>query len=175
MNIFAIAAAFIALTSGVALASDPVKVSDPVKADRSGFYAGGSIGSSTDNKSRIDLGMNTGYQFGANIRAEVDYDHAWKTNGTGNMVMVNAIGQYRIPNSTVTPYVLAGAGYGFDGLGSVKNGGQKALYDVGAGVRIAVSESVELDARYRNVRPVSDVKASVKEGHMFSVGTNYRF
>lgn len=169
MKIFAIAAAFIALTFSVALASDPVK------ADRSGFYAGGSVGSSTDNQSRIDLGMNAGYQIGANIRAEVNYDHAWKTNGTGNMAMVNVIGQYRIPNSTVTPYVLAGVGYGFDGLGSVKNGGQKPLYDVGAGVRIAVSESVELDARYRNVRPINATNASVKDGHMFSVGAGYRF
>ena len=169
MKIFAIAAAFIALTTGFALANDPVK------ADRSGFYAGGSVGSSTDNKSRVDIGVNAGYQFNSYVRTEVDFDHAWKTNSNGDMAMVNVIGQYRIPNSTVTPYVLAGAGYGFDGLGSVKGSGQKPLYDVGAGVRVAVSESVELDARYRNVRPISATNASVKDGHMFSVGAGYRF
>lgn len=148
---------------------------DPVKADRSGAYIGGSIGSSTDNHSRIDLGMNAGYQVGRFMRAEVAVDHAWRATGTGDMVTGNLIGQYRIPNSTLTPYVLVGAGYGFDKLGSAKKDGAVALGTVGAGMRVAVSESVDFDFRYREVRPLSAAHAQNKQLHLFSVGAQYRF
>lgn len=157
-----------------AFAADPAPA-DPVKADRNGIYVGGNLGSSTDNKSRIGVGAVVGYQVMPYARVELDFDHAWRTQGTGNMVTANVIGQYRIPNSTVTPYVLAGAGYGFDKFGSLKNHGQVALYNVGAGVRVAVSQSVELDARYRNVRPFEANHAASKEQHLFSAGLNYRF
>lgn len=167
-NTLMAAVAFLALT-GTALAADPVK------ADRSGFYAGGSLGSSTDEKSRIDLGVNAGYQFGSYVRAEVDVDHAWKTHGDGNMLTGNVIGQYRIPNSTVTPYVLVGAGYGFDKLGSLKGGAATPVGNVGAGVRIGLSESVDLDFRYREVRALRDLNASNKQLHLFSAGVDYRF
>jgi len=157
-----------------AFAADPAPA-DPVKADRNGAYVGGSVGSSTDNKSRIGAGVVAGYQVMPYARVELDMDHAWRTNGTGNMMMANAIGQYRITGSTVTPYVLAGAGYGFDKFGSLKNHGQVALYDVGAGVRVALSQTVELDARYRNVRPVEANHVALKDQHLFSAGLNYRF
>jgi opacity protein-like surface antigen len=42
-------------------------------------------------------------------------------------------------------------------------------------VRVAVSRSVELDARYRNVRAVAAHNASLKDQHMFTAGLNYRF
>ena len=157
--------------TGVAYAADPVK------ADRSGMYIGGSIGSSTDEYSRVDLGVNAGYQFGSFVRAELDIDHAWKTTGTGDMVTGNLIGQYRIPNSTLTPYVLvgAGAGYGFDKLGSDNKNGAVALGAVGAGMRVAVSESVDFDFRYREVRPFDALNSQNKQLHLFSVGAEYRF
>jgi len=167
-NTLMAAVALVALSSAAFAA-------DPVKADRSGFYAGGSLGSSTDEKSRIDLGVNAGYQFGPYVRAEVDADQAWKTRGTGTMLTGNVIGQYRIPNSTVTPYVLVGAGYGFDKLGSVKGGAAAPIGNVGAGVRVGLSESVDLDVRYREVRALRDLNAADKQMHLFSAGVEYRF
>ena len=160
--------------STAAFAADQA-ATDPVHADRAGIYVGGNLGNSTDDKSRTGVGAVVGYQVMPYARVEADFDHAWRTNGTGNMAMANVIGQYRIPNSTVTPYVLAGAGYGFDKFGSLKSHGQVALYDVGAGVRVAVSQSVELDVRYRNVRPVADQKVNLKDQNLFSVGAAYRF
>ena len=151
------------------------QASDPVNADRSGLYVGGTLGSSTENKSRVDLGGSVGYQVGPYARVEADFDHAWRTNGVGNMAMANAIGQYRIPNSTVTPYVLAGAGIGFDRFGSSSSGNAIGLYNVGAGVRMAVSQSVELDARYRYVAPISSNKMGSREQNLFTVGAAYRF
>ena len=151
------------------------QAADPVKADRSGLYVGGSIGSSTDDKSRIDVGAVVGYQVGSFVRAEAEFERNWRTNGAGEMATVNVIGQYRIPNSTLTPYVLAGGGYTFDKLGSIKSGGATPVYDAGAGLRVAVSESVDFDFRYRNVRPLRDLKSAVKDEHLFSIGAEYRF
>ena len=165
--------ATLALT-GAAFAADQTPA-DPVHADRSGLYIGGNLGNGTDDKARMGVGAVVGYQVMPYARVEADFDHAWRTNGTGNMAMANVIGQYRIPNSTVTPYFLAGAGYGFDKFGSLKKHGEVALYDVGAGVRVAVSQSVELDVRYRNVRAIQDVKVNNKEENLFSAGINYRF
>lgn len=167
--------ATMALT-GAAFAQQAAKTpADPVKSDRAGFYVGGSVGSSTDDKSRAALGVTAGYQIMPYARVELGYDHAWRTKGTGNMAMANVIGQYRIPSTTLTPYVLAGAGYGFDKYGSTKNHGQVALYNAGAGVRISVSQNVDLDLRYRNVRPIHARNVELKDEHVFSFGAEYRF
>jgi len=151
------------------------QAADPVNADRSGLYIGGNLGSSTDNKSRIDLGGAVGYQVGPYARVEADFDHAWRSNGVGNMAMANAIGQYRIPNSTLTPYVLAGVGVGIDKFGATHTGNSQALYNVGAGMRVAVSESVELDARYRMVHTVDSNKVATRDQNLFTLGAAYRF
>lgn len=167
-NIMLAAAMFIGFGSAAMAA-------DPVKADRSGLYAGGSIGSSTDERNRINVGAVVGYQIGNFVRVESEFERAWRSTGAGEMATVNAIGQYRIPNSTITPYVLVGGGYAFDKLGSIKSGSAVPVYDAGAGVRVAVSESVEFDFRYRNVRPVHDLKSAAKDEHLFSAGAQYRF
>ena len=164
------AAAFVALSTAAFAA-------DPVKSDRTDFYAGGSLGASTDNHSRTNVGVNAGVQLGSFFRVEADADRAWRTVGTpGYRVTLNGIGQYRIPNSVVTPYVLAGGGYALDGLASLKDkNGQTAIWNVGAGTRLALSQSVELDLRYREVRPFEDRKVALKQDHVFTAGLNYRF
>jgi opacity protein-like surface antigen len=140
---------------------------DPVKSDRTDFYIGGSIGTSTDDKSRINIGIDAGVQLGSYFRVEADVDRAWRTDGKdGYRVTLNGIGQYRIPNSVVTPYVIAGGGYALDGT---------AIWNVGAGTRIALSQAVELDLRYREVRPFEDRKTALKQDHVFTTGLNYRF
>lgn len=159
---------FVALT-GVALAADPLN------ADRPSFFVGGSVGSTTDKSSRIDLGANFGYQYGPYVRAEVDYDNVRRTTGVGNTLTVDGVAQYRIPNSTVTPYVLAGGGIGFNALANVKTGDEVALYNVGAGVRVAVSNNVELDVRYKDVAPFNNDHVTVKRADVVTAGVNYRF
>lgn len=172
MNKLLLAAVALLATVGVSTANAADTVTNT---DRAGFYVGGNLGSSTDNKSRIDLGGVAGYQVAPYARVEASYDHAWRQNGAGNMLLGNAVAQYNIPGTTVTPYVLAGAGVGFDRFGAIKNGNTVGLYDVGAGVRVAVSSTVELDARYRNVRTFADRKVGTKDQNLFSVGVNYRF
>ena len=155
----------------------PAFAEDPVKADRSGIYVGGFIGSSTEDKSRLTLGADVGYQVGSYFRAELDIDRAWRTNSKdGYRVTVNGIGQYRIPNTVLTPYVIAGAGYAMDGIASIKNtNSQVAVWNAGAGVRVGLSQNTELDLRYREVRPFEAAKVSLKQDHVFTAGLNYRF
>lgn len=148
---------------------------DPLNADRSGFFIGGDLGSSVNDKTKIDVGATAGYQVNKYLRVEADYTHAWKLNNNGDRLVANVVGQYRIPNSTVTPYVFTGAGVGFAGLGSLKNGEYAVVGDLGAGLRVAVSDSVELDARYTKTRPLDDKNVSLKNDDMFTVGANYRF
>lgn len=166
----------LALVGMTAVASAQTKPVVSTNVDNAGFYTGAFVGGSTHNNDRITAGVNAGYQFNRFIRSEVVLDHAWKsTTGAGSRATLNAIGQYRIPGTTITPYVLAGVGYAFDSLGSVKKGGAAPVYTFGAGTRVTVSERVDLDFRYRNVRAINDTNAVVRDGHLFTVGATYKF
>lgn len=163
MKILALAAVVVAGLTTNALAADPVL------ADRNGAYVGGYLGASTENQSKTDIGLNGGYQIAPFVRLEADYDHAWFTSGQGNAITAQAIGQYRIPNSTVTPYVLAGTGMGFG------NNGNAGIYNVGAGMRVAFSQSVEADFRYRYIAPFNSSNNVTNYQNVFTAGLNYRF
>jgi opacity protein-like surface antigen len=166
-TLLAMAVALLA-TIGVANAQD-------IQADRTGTYVGGMIGSTPQQGAQTDVGLAAGYQFHPNVRVEATYDYLWRNTGSnGQMLMVNGIAQYRIPTSVVTPYVLAGTGVGFEGFGSTKNGNAEMLYNVGAGVRFAVSRDVELDARYRYISHFNNAASSTNV-NMLTVGANWRF
>ncbi len=166
----------LALVGMTAVASAQTKSVVSTNVDNAGFYTGAFVGGSTHNNDRITAGVNVGYQFNRFLRTEVIFDHAWKsTTGAGSRATLNAIGQYRIPGTTITPYALAGVGYAFDSLGSVKKGGAAPVYTFGVGTRVTVSERVDLDFRYRNIRAVNDINAVVRDGHLFTVGTTYKF
>ena len=148
---------------------------DPLNSDRKGFFVGASIGSSTTEQSRIDLGVNAGYQFGQYVRVEADYGYGVRTTGDAQTLMVNAIAQYRIPDTTLTPYVLVGTGVGFSNYTSARSGDVVGLYNVGVGARVALNKNVELDARYRYVEPFNVSESGIKQENRVTVGLNYRF
>ncbi len=168
--------ATLALVGMTAVASAQTKPVVSTNVDNAAFYTGAFVGGAIHNSDRITAGVNAGYQFNRFLRTEAVFDHGWKSNaGAGSRATLNAIGQYRIPGTTVTPYVLAGAGYAFDSLGSVKRGVAVPVYVLGAGTRVAVSERVDLDLRYRNVRAFNETNARVRDGHLFTVGAVYKF
>jgi opacity protein-like surface antigen len=141
-----------------------------------GAYVGGSLGGSPTQSTRIVTGLQGGYQVMPFARVELDYDHAWTTSKTaGNLLIADAIGQYPIPNTKVTPYMLVGAGYGFDNFGQRHSGDAHAVYNLGAGVRMAVSQSVDLDLRYRNVRNFEEHSATHRDMNLFTAGVAYNF
>jgi opacity protein-like surface antigen len=146
------------------------------KPTNTGFFVGGFIGSSTTDRDRVNIGVNGGYQFNQFLRAEGTFDHAWKAGvGGGSRVMVNAVGQYRIPSTSFTPYVLTGVGYGFDSLGTVKKGGAVPLWNVGTGLRYAMTERVDVDLRYRYVQSFNGRNTYDRDAHVFTVGAGYKF
>lgn len=141
---------------------------DPVNANRSGFYVGGQLGTAVNNDGRISYGALGGFQMGPHIRLEATYDNA-SVGKRANMFMGNVIGQYRIPNSVVTPYVLVGTGMSY--FGSQSTG----TYAVGGGVRFAASQSIELDARYRYIGAYDTNYIPHAGMSAITVGVNYRF
>lgn len=164
-----------ALALGVGLVTATVaSATDPVNADRRGVYIGGNVGSTLNSDSRITAGGVVGYQAHPNLRVEGAYDYGFMQSGDGSMLSLNVVPQYRLPNSTVTVYGVAGAGLGWDRWGDLGNGDTRGMYVVGFGARTAVTNNLELDARYRMVNP-TDRGNGVDNIHIFSAGLNYRF
>ena len=97
------------------------------------------------------LGATVGYQYNRNLAAELAFTQFFEKDGIaedGQALTVNGIAL--LPTGTAfTPYALAGVGAGFNGLGD--DGDAQAIYNLGAGVRYAVTESVDLDLRYTHV------------------------
>lgn len=146
----------------------PLPPQRPVATSDAGFYAGVRGGIVfTDN---ITAGVGAGYQFNRFVRAEGNYDYLNNdkntTNGLSSSVVTgNLIGQYPFSSVPLTPYVLAGVGYRWS---DAKN---EPVWNVGAGARYAVTQNVELDARYRYVSSFQNER----QGNAFTLGLNYKF
>jgi opacity protein-like surface antigen len=147
-----------------------------INSDRTGFYVGANAGRAFQNVSDVTGGLQAGYQAHRNFRIEATYDHMWNSAArNSNIAMVNAIAQQRIPSTTVTPYILAGVGLEFNEFSTaLRDGRYNGLYNVGAGVRVAISNRLELDTRYRYVAPVSSGASTVRAS-VVTAGVTYRF
>jgi opacity protein-like surface antigen len=162
------------VASTAALATDlPSKKEAPApaftQAQNNPFYVGIRGGDLYKNEvNNWTVGGNAGYEVNKFARVEVNYDRlnnkdikALKTDA----VTGNAIAQLPFNLFNITPYALAGVGYGWS---DYKNGG---IYNVGGGVRYGVTNNVELDARYRYI---SDFKNEITT-NAFTAGVNYKF
>jgi opacity protein-like surface antigen len=74
----------------------------------------------------------------------------------------------------VTPYALLGAGVGMNRLNTTNGNTSVALYNVGAGARVAVSQNIDLDLRYRHFAAFESVNGR-KGANMVTVGAAYKF
>ena len=72
-----------------------------------------------------------------------------------------------------TPYALAGLGAGWNGWGKVGTGNANTLYNVGGGVRYALTNNFELDGRYRYVNSFNG--AGFNNNHVVTLGVGYKF
>lgn len=148
-----------------------------------GGYVGQNFGQVTDytwSTSPFTFGGVAGYEWNRYVRTEATFDYTTKqtptTTQTGQTAFANAILQFGIPGTSFTPYALAGAGAGFNAWGkgaSSITDDAKALYNVGAGVRYSITNSVELDARYRYIDAISGTKFS--NNNVATIGANYKF
>lgn len=168
----------LALLSSAAFASDlpartaaPAPVFTAAPAAVTGFYAG-VRGSYATELEKGAVGANAGYEYG-NFRVEGDYDRLGLGKAGVNLATGNVIYGYKVGN--LTPYVLGGAGLaGRDG--DFRFDVNHAVYNVGGGVRFAVTEKIELDARYRFVQAVKkDAAGDRAYDNLFTAGVNYKF
>jgi opacity protein-like surface antigen len=166
---------------GTAVAADLPRKSTPaapVSAVESynGWYVGGNFGGSLYtkgdfqdawDKSKPSVGAVGGYQFNRNFGAEVTYDYFFKRNGvqSGQTAFVNGTAGMTVPGTKITPYALAGVGYGWDYFGDRK------LYNVGAGVRTEITKAVDFDLRYRYINNWDNTAHS----NVVTGGVNYKF
>lgn len=104
------------------------------------FYLGINAGTAI-NSSNYLLGLNAGVQFNNNVAGEVSYTYSHNFNTshlvTANILLQTNIGQF-------TPYVLGGVGYTWSGR-------NEAVWNIGAGTKVALTQNIDFDFRYRYV------------------------
>ena len=182
-----IAAALLALTASSAIAGDlPNKKATPtpparpaVEAPESwyvGVNAGGNVNvnrSIGDNPA--NFGGVVGYKINPTFAVEATIDEQLKKNKDKAQTRV-ATNVVVSPFGAVygfTPYALAGVGVqNHDFINNGVKNGNKAIYNVGGGVKYAIAKNWEADARYRYVARWSD---GSKDSNIVSIGLNYKF
>lgn len=170
--------AFIGMAAAADLPSRTAAPAAPVPAAQSfnNWYVGGNVGGAVEtgngvngawNDSKPSLGVVGGYQLNRMFGAELTYDYFFQRNGaqSGQTVFANGVAGYRIPGTRFTPYGLAGVGYGWDYFGD------RSLYNVGAGVRTQLTNSVDFDLRYRYINNWD----STNRNNVVTGGINYKF
>jgi opacity protein-like surface antigen len=149
----------------------------------SGWYAGGYVGGNFDdtNKFKYDntpkvFGGVAGYQWNKYLRTEATLDYNTKavptTTKTGETAFANAVVSY--PVFGVTPYILAGVGYGWGSWDKVTvTNKDRTLYNVGGGIRYDITKAFEIDGRYRYIDGLTGKKFD--NNHVVTLGVNYKF
>jgi opacity protein-like surface antigen len=157
----------------------------PARADYpTSWYVGVNAGSTagTDkfsfDGSRGVIGGVAGYEVNSFLRVEGAFTNRFSGSNTkdGQMATANAIGQYTIPGTAITPYVLGGVGYGWNYYGD-PDGKAAALWNAGGGVRYAVSKNWEIDGRYKYIQQFKSYGDDGRKGNENSLtaGVNYKF
>lgn len=166
--------------SSAALAADAEVPQDTYAA--MGWYLRGDAGWSWLGWSRVSdsapaLGGGVGYQYNENLRGDVRVDWAGDYNigGGRDMGVTTVLGNlyYDIPTgSMITPYLGAGAGYGW---GSVSNGQDRNgfAFALMAGATVDLTDNLSADVGYR-FRQVMTNLGDPQE-HQVLVGLRYKF
>lgn len=160
-----------AFASDLPAKTAPRAVFTETPATVSGFYAG-VRGTYATELEKGALGANVGYEYGS-FRVEANYDRLGLGKNGVDLVTGNAIYGFKMGN--LTPYGLIGAGVAnVDGF---KVSMDRAVYNVGGGVRFAVTENIELDGRYRFVQAIrkDGVTGERAYDHLLTAGVNYKF
>ena len=132
-------------------------------APASKFFAGPSVGAGFGGGPV--MGLNGGYEFHKFGRVEMDYDHMFMTSSYNlDQLSGNLIGQ--LPTGTMaTPYALVGLGYQW------QNGVNQGVWNVGGGVRMNVTKSLDLDLRYRYIQGMYNQT----NNNFVGIGSTFKF
>lgn len=161
------------VNSFAAPAPTPVPTIQPAR-QMSGLYVGGTVGwagPEVDKRVLWSNGIRFGYQ--ANrfvaLEAAVDYQYGNSYRAAGQSLFGNVL--IGAPIGRFNPYVVAGLGAGFNGLGN-QNNSNASLWNAGVGLRYDINQSWQIDGRYRYV---DSWQTNSNFEQSFSVGVNYRF
>jgi opacity protein-like surface antigen len=134
-------------------------------------------GGSTDDSAGA-IGGGVGYRMNDNLRADLRLDWSGNYNiGRGrDMDVTTVLGNiyYDIPlDSVITPYVGAGAGYGW---GSVTNGDDRDGFAMAlmAGAEVSLTDNLSADFEYRYRRVLASSHADPEE-HQLLAGLRFKF
>lgn len=176
-----LAAGLLGVLSMPAFAADPY---EPPQTDAiAGWYLRGDLGWSflewggRDDNEFIG-GAGVGYRLNENLRTDLRLDWAGfydTTKSADDMTLMTALGNlyFDVPTGTAfTPYVGAGAGYGW---GSVDGGKDKDgfAYSLMAGTSINLSDHLSADVGYRFRSIMSDGSDPME--HQLLGGLRYEF
>ncbi len=168
-TILAAAFAVLAMT-GAANAADAVNLPGVVIEDYSPKnYVGVSVGQRVGSDRHNNVGVVVGRQVTPNVAVEGQYERAFNRRGddraqdrlSGNVLLGKRFG-------AVSPYVLGGVGYEWR-----KGGSDRAVYALGGGAKVHVTEKVDLDARYRYINAFDSNKRD--DDHVVTLGVNVKF
>jgi opacity protein-like surface antigen len=160
-----------AMAADVPSRAEPAAPKAPAALSDKSFYVGFNAGALVTNGFKKDapysIGVVGGYKvfgFGpVGVTAEGAYDYDKNKNNT---VSGNVIGSYKI--GALSPYALAGVGYRYyDARGSK----DEAIWNVGGGVKYAITSSIDADARYRRIEGFDSKKTEDRA----TFGVNYKF
>lgn len=112
------------------------------------LYIAGTVGADVRGEKRASTGVAVGAEFNKNLRVEGAYEYG--IEGKTHNVYGHVIPQVTIPGTSVTPYAIVGLGLNVEDL----NGSPQ--YVVGAGVRTAITNKIDLDLRYRRIDTVDN-------------------
>jgi opacity protein-like surface antigen len=165
-----IATAASAMAADVPSRAEPAAPKAPTALSDKSFYVGFNAGALVTDGFKKDapysVGVVGGYKvfgFGpVGLTAEAAYDYDKNKNHT---VAGNAIGSYKI--GALTPYALAGVGYR-NYHDATKD---EAIWNVGGGVKYALTSAFELDGRYRRIEGFNSKNIEDRA----TVGVNYKF
>jgi opacity protein-like surface antigen len=160
-----------AMATDVPSRAEPVAPKAPVSVSDKDFYVGFNAGALvTDGLNKnapYSVGVVAGYKvfgFGpVGMTAEGAYDYDKNKNNT---ISGNVIGSYKI--GAFTPYALAGVGYRYYDARVIKD---EAIWNVGGGVKYAITSSIDADARYRRIEGFDSKNTEDRA----TIGMNYKF
>jgi opacity protein-like surface antigen len=146
-----------------------------------GFYLRGDIGwsfldwSGGSDDNALAVGAGAGYRFNDNMRADMRFDWAgdYSVAPGADLSVASVLGNLYFDwanNSSFTPYVGAGLGYGWTNAspGNDKDG---VAFGLMAGVAVDLTDNIVLDAEYR----FRDVMVSGSDPYEHQLLTGLRF
>jgi len=183
-NTFLSLIAVFGMTSAAVAADLPTNKGLPpaptVNNSTSGWYVGGNADLNAVNNpafgdSQTGFGAVAGYEFNPWLRGEADFNYWFKSPnsnvGSGQALTANAIVQSPVQFYRITPYALVGVGSGWNGMGNA-SGNAQAIYNLGLGARYALTNRVDLDARYTQVNAWQN---SNTQADQFTIGAEFKF